>query len=70
MSLIDLRNRCKQEASGFTQVVFQKRASFVRRLSFQIRLIEGTKDMRGETNDEPAGRPAPRREMLDLQDPP
>jgi len=60
-------NRCKQEAGGFTQVTSHKRPSFVKRISFQIRLTEETSDERGEPNDEPAGGPALRREMFDYK---
>jgi hypothetical protein len=45
----------------------EKRPSFVKRISFQIGLNKETNDERGEPNDEPASRPAPRREMLDCK---
>ena len=39
----------------------EKGPSFVKRISFQIRLTEETNVERGEANDEPSGRPALRR---------
>ena len=38
----------------------KERPSFVKRISFQIRLTEGMNDERGEPNDEPAGWPGTR----------
>jgi hypothetical protein len=45
----------------------RKRPSFVKRISFQIRLTEETNDERGESNNESSGRPGPRRDMLDCK---
>ena len=42
----------------------EKGPSFLKRISFQIRLIEATTDERGEPNGEPAGRPAMRLNMV------
>jgi len=47
----------------------KERPSFVKRVSFQIRRTEGMNDERGEPNNEPAGRPTPRGEMLDCKTP-
>jgi len=37
----------------------KERPSFMKRISFQIRLTEETNDERGKPNDEQAGRPTP-----------